>query len=84
MVATRLGSPAPLFSLVLGGEVALSEGGRSALWDVLVLFLRQGLLHGGSAVGSRSLEDLGVASAARGRRRPRASPLRLKALMPWS
>lgn len=83
MIGTQLGTAAPLFSLVLNGNVVLTSGGRGALWDTLALFLRHCARECHGAVSSRSLAFLGVAEAVAPEYGARRIPKRLLPLLGW-
>ncbi|KAL6779388.1 hypothetical protein ACKKBG_A12125 [Auxenochlorella protothecoides x Auxenochlorella symbiontica] len=83
VIGTQLGTAAPLFSLVLNGNVVLTSGGRGALWDTLALFLRHCARECHGAVSSRSLAFLGVAEAVAPEYGARRIPKRLLPLLGW-
>lgn len=58
VLGTQLGSQQPHFTLLLGGERALTALGQNALLEVLALFLQHCRRSGVSSIGGRSLQHL--------------------------
>lgn len=68
MVGLQLGTQAPLFSLVVGGDSVYAASGSSALLQVLLLFLRLAQLELGGALGGRHIQHLQLSNVLKAHR----------------